>query len=379
MGRFAETNLPSAQKESVDRGDSVQQESPPPALTLFEKGSFSSLNLPFSQNECRGRGDSVRQESPSPVLSVLDEGRFFPPNLPTSDQPSDGEGDSCGLTSSPSETGESTGFSAENLPAPDQKSVVEGVDSLCSHVTFDQFGNYITRMRTNVTLREQFQRFLAAALDDDAAQWRRYNRLFQEFPSLEADVIRAALIETVVLHYRDRSLIKPGGYFTSRCKAYHLHIPAHAGNLVKTYGGMTFEELVSRLNMDAAQRTSQDFSPQQSKVRHGRAYAPYSSSVRDARGQRNNRSSVQDQEHMSELEAKALEVQIKWEAPFVHVQRIRRLSHAAFVLDVSIDGVTWTFTSKEEWGRYYSELCACQSYADQQVTLQAPVGRVQAL
>ena len=82
---------------------------------------------------------------------------------------------------------------------------------------------------------------------------------------------------------------------------------------------------------------------------------------------------------MSELEAKALEVQIKWEAPFVHVQRIRRLSHAAFVLDVSIDGVTWTFTSKEEWGRYYSELCACQSYADQQVTLQAPVGRVQAL
>lgn len=361
------------------------------ALALANNGDssqngsrFASENLPVPQQENVCEVDSAAGESTSLTVPVSSSGRFDSENLPEPDQQDDGEVDSCELApASPSAGREVRGRPVmQNLPMPDQ-GIAKVVDSLRRNVTFNDYHKYISLMKTNVTLQEQFQRFLALVLDDDETQWRRYNKLFESFSlnnPLQLEAIIATLVETLVIRYRDQSLKKPGGYFTARCKIYSKQIPPDVCNLVQTYGHMSCEELVSSLKTDAGQRKPQVFLSRQKHARRGGVRAPYGFSSQGTHGRGSKQALAEEQ--MSELEAKALEVRIKREAPFVQVQGIRQVFPAVYVLDVSIDDVPWTIASKQEWDRYYSELRACEWYASQVTetpgTVQSYSGSVQA-
>jgi hypothetical protein len=335
-------------------------------------GRFAPENLPTPQKESGGKADSHSAESTPFDVLVTASMMSDELNPPRSQQSDHAEVDSCELASTPPSTNATAraGFAAANPAA--QEDAIE-LDSLRANVTINQYSKYITLMMTNVTLREQFQRFFATILDDDETQWRRYNPLFQELSRtipLEPEAITAALVETLVIRHTYQSLTKPGGYFTKNCRAYCRKIPPHVHDLLKTYEHMTYEALLSSLKTDGTQRISQDLSSQRKSARPGCASAPYSFSAQGKGGRGMKQGLAEKQEPMSELEAKALEAQIKREAPFVQIQGIRRICQTAYALDVNIDGVPWAITSKREWGRYFGELRACEVYASQVTGLQ---------
>jgi hypothetical protein len=330
-------------------------------------GRLAPENLATHQKESTGRVDSCSAQSTPLGVPVSAPSRSGELNLPRSQQ-SDHEGvDSCELAPTPpfTNTIAHAKFAEANLPS--QEDTME-VDSLRTNVTINQYSKYITLMMTNVALREQLQRFLATMLEDDETQWRRYNPLIQELTSdtfWEPEAITAALVETLVIHHVHQSLKKPGGYFTKKSRAYCKQLPPHVHDLIQTYGHMTYEELVSSLKSEAVQHKSQDFLSRRKHANVRSVYAPHDFVVRSAEGRGNEQSLAVEQMMMSEQEAKALKIQIKREAAFVQVHGIRRSSQAAYVLDVSIDGVPWTITSKQEWDCYYADLRACERYASQ--------------
>jgi len=329
-------------------------------------GRFVPKNLPAPQKEGIRGQDSAKPESTSQVGSSL--GRFDSENLPLPRQSANEGIHSCRSTPTalPTDTEPQGRFLETNLPKPVRESA-NGVDLLRTNVTIDQYSQYFIRMMTNVTLREQLQRFLATVLEDEEKQWPRYNPLFAELTrdTLSApEAITAALVETLVIRHTYHSLAKPGGYFTKCCRAYCTQIPAHVRDLVQTYGHMTYEELVADLESKADQSVSQP-SSRRKRTHLGRAYALNRPSAQNVVGCGKERGLAVEQKRLSEDEAKALEVQIKREAPFVEVRGIRRVHQTAYELDVSIDGVPWTIASKGEWDRYYADLRTCESYSYQ--------------
>jgi hypothetical protein len=358
--------------EEVVRTDQISQQDFSQNTSM---GRFAPENLPTPQKESGGKADSCSTESTPYDVLVTAPSRSGELNLPRSQQPDHAGMDSCELASTPPSTNAiaHAGFAATNLAA--QEDAIE-LDSLRANVTINQYSKYITLMMTNVTLREQFQRFLATILDDDETQWRRYNPLFRELSCtipLEPEAITAALVETLVIRHSYQSLTKPGGYFTKSCRVYCKKIPSHVRDLLKTYGHMTYEALLSSLKTDVTQHISQDLSSQRKSVRLGYACTPYGFSAQGKGGRWMKQGLAEKQETMSELEAKALEAQIKREAPFVQIQGIRRTFQTTYALDVNIDGVPWAITSKREWDRYFGELRACEVYVSQLTGLQGTV------
>ena len=211
-------------------------------------------------------------------------------------------------------------------------------------------------------------------LDGDETQWRRYNPLFEDLSrdTVSApEAIAAALVETLVILNTHQSLKKPGGFFTKKCRAYCVMIPAHIREMIHTYEHMNYEQLIAHLKIVATKHRHQSFSQGRTNRHRGNVHAPYNLSTRDtshstlidirSSGDEHNL----EQEQMSELEAKSLSDQIKRDATFVEIQDVRQILSTVYVLDVSIDGVPWTITSKQEWDRYYKALLDCESYASQ--------------
>jgi hypothetical protein len=331
---------------------------------------FTSIHQPLRRQECESQVDLRMVESSLLDKTLSRPGRFSTPNLTESNQPEEAGITSGESTSTASSLGRGTcgALISNNLPQGD----IEALDSFDINVTFNDYSNVIYLMKSNVTLRERFQQFLASILDDDETQWRRYNRLFRDLSldtPLHSQAIIAALLETLVLRYRDQSLTKPGGYFTSRCRIYRSGIPDFVCDLMKTYEHMTYEELVLSLKKEAVSHKPQVFSSKRKNEQTASMRSP-SSFPAQSIGERCNELA---KKQMSELEAKALEVQIKRQAPFVQVQNIRRAFQTGYVLDVSIDGIPWTFASKQEWDRYYDELHTCEQYTNQILETQETV------
>jgi hypothetical protein len=334
-------------------------------------GRFSEANLPVPQQENVSKVDSATDESTTRTILVSSPGRFPDSNLLSeSDQLNDGEVDSAGVapTFASADKEACSRPAAKNLPLCDQGDTNMG-DSFHTNVTFNDYHKYISLMMKNVTLREQFQQFIASILEGDAMQWRRYNPLLEEECSLnnplEPEAITAALLETLVLYYPNKSLKKPGGYFTKHSRTYRSGIPAYARDLMKMYGHMTYKDLVSRLQAGAIQRRVRAFFPSRANLHHGHALPPYGSSRGHTGMQGSGQARVEQQGQMSEIEAKSLEVQIRWEASFVQIHGIRRVSQSAYVIDVSINGVPWVVASKQDWDRYSDELRVCEARAGQ--------------
>ena len=113
--------------------------------------------------------------------------------------------------------------------------------------------NYIDNVNVGDNLQQLAGLFCDKIFKEPSFRRGIYADHFKHYHSAEA--ITTALVYTLKCSYRDRTLHTSAGFFLKHNKAFHQAIPAEAAQLVRSYGHLSYNDMVKAFTSSPAATT----------------------------------------------------------------------------------------------------------------------------
>src|SRR5437667_7138553 len=144
--------------------------------------------------------------------------------------------------------------SNRNIPVDSEQKPIDSDPRLNVNVLL-LISQYIDNVNVGDNLQQLAELFCDKIFKEPSFRRGIYADHFKHYHNAEA--ITAALVYTLKCSYRDRTLHTSAGFFLKQNKAFHQAIPAEATQLVRSYGHLSYNDIVKAFTSSPTTKAAQ--------------------------------------------------------------------------------------------------------------------------